>query len=168
MLDALPSLLVFIAMNFAAAFSGAFFRPGTWYRQLRKPSWQPPDWLFGPVWTVLYGMIAVAGWRVYETAGLDAGAVALAVYLVQLLLNAGWSALFFGLRRPDLALVEVVAFWGAILATVLVFYPIDALAAYLLLPYLAWVSFATVLNFTIWRLNPTRASADASGDFRQS
>ncbi len=149
------SLLGFCAACFLAALSGALFRPGAWYRQLNKPSWQPPDWLFGPVWMVLYGMIAAAGWLVWREAGFAGATLALVLYAVQLVLNALWSALFFGLRRMDLALIEVGALWLSILATLVAFWPIDRTAALLMLPYLAWVSFAAFLNYTVLRLNPS-------------
>ena len=156
------SLLVFCAACFAAALSGAIFRPGEWYRRLQKPSWQPPDWLFGPVWMILYGMIAAAGWLVWEAAGAAAG-LALTLYAIQLVLNAGWSALFFGMRRMDLALIEVGALWLSIAATIAAFWPISQAAAYLMLPYLAWVSFAAFLNYIVLRLNPGEAGAKVPG-----
>lgn len=155
------SLLVFIALNAATALSGAVFRPGDWYETLNKPPWQPPKWLFAPVWMVLYGMIAVSGWTVWRIAGLEDGAVALGVYLLQLALNFCWSWIFFGRRRPDLALLEMVALWLSVLAVIVLFYPIASGAAWLLLPYLAWVSFAMLLNFSIWRRNPRSVAAAA-------
>jgi tryptophan-rich sensory protein len=151
--SSIVALLVFLGLNFATALSGAFFMPGEWYRGLAKPSWNPPDWAFAPAWTVLYIMIAVAGWLVWREAGLAGAALPLAVYVVQLLFNAGWSAVFFGLQRPDLAFLEVIGLWLSILATILLFWPVSQLAALLLLPYLAWVTFAATLNFAIWRLN---------------
>lgn len=153
----LLGLLGFIAANFAAALSGALFRPGDWYRGLAKPRWNPPDWLFGPAWAVLYTMIAVSGWLVWRDHGFAGAAAALAAYGVQLLLNAAWSAIFFGMRRPDLAFAELVVFWAAILATVVLFWPLQRMAALLLVPYLAWVTFAGVLNLTLWRMNAGRA-----------
>lgn len=149
------ALGVFVAACFAAAMSGAFFRPGAWYEGLEKPSWCPPDWLFAPAWTVLYIAIAISGWLVWRAAGLEGGAVAFAIYALQLVLNAGWSAVFFGMRRPDLAFIEVSGLWLAIVANIVVFFPHSPLAAYLLVPYLAWVTFAAALNFSVWRLNAT-------------
>lgn len=152
--DALIAAALFALGSLLAASSGAVFRPGAWYERLRKPSWRPPNALFGPVWLVLYVMIAVAGWRVWRAAGLEgAGGAALAVFALQLALNFLWSALFFGARRIGLALVELGLLWISILACVLLFRPIDGLAAALMLPYLLWVSFAFALNFAIWRLN---------------
>ena len=152
------SLLVFILACAAAAAPGMAFRPGAWYRRLNKPSWRPPDWLFGPVWLVLYIMIAISGWLVWRSAGLEGAAVALTVYVVQLVLNGLWSVIFFGLRRPDLAFAEIICLWLSILATIAAFYPLNATAAYMLIPYAAWASFAAILNFKIWRLNPEPVS----------
>lgn len=147
------SFVAFLLCVLVVASSGAVFRPGAWYRTLSKPSWTPPDWLFGPAWAVLYLMIAVAGWRVWEYGPADAVPVAMAVFALQLVLNALWSAVFFGLKRPDWAFLELVAMWASIAVNIAVFYPLDALAGWLLVPYLAWVTFAGALNLTIWRLN---------------
>ncbi|MBX9760849.1 MAG: tryptophan-rich sensory protein [Beijerinckiaceae bacterium] len=155
-MDGLTSLLVFIGVCFAAACSGAFFKPDEWYRGLAKPSWQPPDWLFAPAWTVLYIMIAVSGWLVWRQEGAFA-AVPLAVYGLNLAINAGWSAIFFGLRRPDLALVELCALWLCTALLITLFWPIRKDAALLLAPYLAWVTFAGALNLAIVRRNPRTA-----------
>ncbi len=157
--ESVLSLLVFVLACAAAATPGIAFRPGAWYRALAKPPWCPPDWLFAPVWLVLYVSVAVAGWLVWRKAGLDGAGVALLVYTVQLVLNGFWSTLFFGLRRPDLAFAEVVCLSLSILATIALFYPIDTTAAWILIPYAAWVGFAAMLNLSIWRLNPGRASS---------
>ena len=146
----------FILACFLAAAMGAFFRPGEWYERLKKPSWRPPNRLFAPVWTVLYVMIAVSGWLVWREVGFAGAVLPLAVYALQLLLNAAWTPLFFGLHRPDFALVDIVLVWLAIVATIVLFLPIHLAAALLLIPYLAWVTFATALNFAIWRLNGGR------------
>lgn len=157
-MDAVISLSIFVLVCAAAALPGIVFRPGGWYRDLAKPSWCPPDWLFGPVWAVLYLTVAVAGWLAYRQAGFDGAAVALSVYAVQLVLNGLWSVIFFGVRRPDLAFVEIVCLWASIIATIALFHPVKETAAYLLIPYAAWVTFAVFLNFSIWRLNPAQAS----------
>lgn len=149
------SLLGFIAACVLAATAGAIFRPGAWYERLRKPSWRPPNRLFAPVWTVLYAMIAVSGWLVWREAGFAGAALPLAVYALQLLLNAAWTPLFFGLHRPDLGFLDIVFLWFSIIATVALFWPISAAAALLLVPYLAWVTFAAALNLAVWRLNPS-------------
>lgn len=148
------SLLVFIAGAFLAASSGAIFKPDAWYDALNKPSWQPPKWLFAPVWSVLYLMIAAAGWLVWRTAGWEGSQAAFVVYALQLLLNAGWSGFFFGLRRPDLALIECGFLWAAVVANTVLFFALVPLAGWLMVPYVLWVSFAMFLNWVICRLNP--------------
>ncbi|MBL6078524.1 tryptophan-rich sensory protein [Belnapia sp. T18] len=148
------AFLGFFAACFLVACSGAVFRPGDWYENLAKPSWNPPNWLFAPAWTLLYILIAIAGWLVWREAGF---VPALALYGVQLLLNAGWSAVFFGLKRPDLAFGELVLLWLSILGCILLFAPISTTAAWLMVPYLAWVTFAGALNFAIWQRNPRPA-----------
>jgi translocator protein len=122
-----------------------------WYAHLSKPSWTPPNWLFGPVWTILYIAMAIAAWLVWRTVGLTAAPMRL--FLLQLLLNVGWSAVFFRLRSPGLAFAEILMLWFAILATSIEFWRVFPAAGWLLLPYLIWVSYATALNFSIWRLN---------------
>lgn len=146
-------LIGFVSACFLAATTGAVFRPGDWYERLAKPSWRPPNWLFAPVWTILYLTIAVSGWLVWRKSGFAGAALPLAIYLVQLVLNAAWTPIFFGLRRPDLAFIEIVMLWLSIVATIAAFHPVNAAAAWLLVPYLAWVTFAAALNFAVWRLN---------------
>lgn len=146
-------LVAFLALTFGTAAIGSQFMPGEWYERLAKPEWTPPNRVFGPVWTVLYALIALAGWLVWRERGIAGARVALALYLLQLALNAAWSWLFFGLERPGAALVEIAVLWCVILATALAFRRVRRLAAVLLLPYLLWVSFASALNFAIWRLN---------------
>lgn len=124
-----------------------------WYPRLRKPSWNPPAWLFAPVWTLLYLSMAVAAWLVWRRDGFSGAPWALGLFVFQLTLNTIWSFIFFALRRPGLAAIEIVLLWAAIVATLAAFSSVDRTAAILLAPYLAWVSFAAVLNFTIWRLN---------------
>lgn len=155
-LGSLAGLVGFIAACALAASMGVLFRPGTWYEQLDKPSWRPPNRAFAPTWTVLYLMIAVSGWLVWREAGFAGAAQPLAVYFLQLALNAAWTPIFFGLHRIGLALFEIVLLWLAIVATVVLFHPLHAAAAWLLVPYLAWVSFAVALTFAIWRRNRVR------------
>lgn len=149
-------LVVWLAVCFGAAFLGSLLTgpsiPG-WYVQLRKPSWTPPNWLFGPVWTLLYAMMAVAVWLVWRRAGLSAAAVPITLFALQLIFNVGWSALFFGLHRPGLAFAEIVLLWCLILATLVAFWRVAAAAGILFLPYLLWVTFASALNFAVWRMN---------------
>jgi benzodiazapine receptor len=157
-ISSIAVLIGFVGACFLAATTGAVFRPGDWYERLAKPSWRPPNWLFPPAWAVLYLTIAVSGWLVWRTSGFAGAALPLAIYLVQLVLNAAWSPIFFGLRRPDLGFFEIVMLWLSIVATIAAFHPVNAAAAWLLLPYLAWVTFAAALNFTVWRLNRGLAS----------
>ena len=124
-----------------------------WYTLLRKPSWNPPGWVFGPVWTLLYSMMAVAAWRVWRSGGWSMQRGPLTWFLVQLALNAAWTPLFFGLHRPALAFADIVLLWLAIAMTLAAFLRVHRSAAWLLVPYFAWVNFAAVLNFTLWRMN---------------
>jgi tryptophan-rich sensory protein len=154
----LLGLLGFIVLCFAAAGLGGYWTAssvseGGWYYQIAKPSWTPPSWLFGPVWTVLYLAMAVAGWLVWRRGGWAAHRGALTLFLVQLTLNAIWSGLFFGLHSPGLAMIEILLLWIAILLTARAFFRVSPLAGWLLVPYLLWVSFASVLNFAVWQLN---------------
>jgi benzodiazapine receptor len=154
----LLALVVFLVLSFAAAGFGALFttpavKAGGWYSQIRKPSWTPPSWLFGPVWTALYVMMAVAGWWVWRQGGGEAQRGALGLFLAQLVLNAAWSWLFFGLHSPAAGLAGIGCLWIAILLTIVAFFHVSPLAGWLMVPYLLWVTFASGLNFTIWRLN---------------
>ena len=124
-----------------------------WYPTLEKPAFNPPSWVFGPVWTLLYIGMAVAAWRVWLRLGFDVGRREMSLYGIQLALNVAWSFLFFGLESPLWALVEILLLLGAIVWTQRAFARVDRVAGWLFLPYLAWVSFATVLNATIWWLN---------------
>jgi tryptophan-rich sensory protein len=133
---------------------GALTRIDGWYRGLRTPSWQPPDWLFGPVWTVIIGLsawAAVIGWR--HAATREGQILVTGLFVVNVLCNVGWSYCFFFIRRPDIALREVALLWLSIAALIAVLAPISGLGAALLAPYLLWVSFAAYLNLTIVRLN---------------
>lgn len=148
------SLGGFVLLVVAVAASGTLFSPGAWYQALAKPAWTPPNWIFAIAWSLLYPLIAVAGWLVWRQVGLRGARFGFSVYGLQLLLNAAWSWLFFDLHRIDLALLDVVALWITILLTILAFRAARPLAAWLLLPYLLWVAYATALNLAIWRLNP--------------
>ena len=149
-------LIVLLVVCFAAAgIGGAVTTPkiATWYAALAKPSWNPPNWIFGPVWSVLYLCMAIAAWLVWRQGGLAGAATPLALFAVQLVLNLAWSWLFFGFQNPGLAFVDIVLLWAAIAATMVAFWFRSAIAGILFVPYLAWVSFAAVLNFVVWRLN---------------
>lgn len=147
------SLLPFLAIVFAVALSGANFMPGEWYKSLAKPSWTPPDWLFAPAWTSLYVMIANAGWLVWRAQGLG---FALTVWAANLILNGAWSWLMFGRHLIAAALFDAIG----MLATIVIFigasWHVSRLAALLFLPYLAWVTYATLLNYAVLTLNPGR------------
>jgi benzodiazapine receptor len=147
------ALAGWLVLCFAAAATAFFISPGEWYAALKKPAWNPPAWIFGPVWTSLYVMMAVAAWLVWREGGWREQRRPLGLFLAQWLLNALWTPLFFGLHRPDLAFAEIVALWLVLAATVWSFWRARKAAGALLIPYLAWVSFAAVLNFTLWRLN---------------
>lgn len=149
-------MVVALAVCFAAAGIGGWFTArsvGEWYADLSKPAWTPPDSIFGPVWSLLYALMAVALWLVWRKVDEADFALPTVVFGVQLVLNVVWSMLFFGIRRPDLAFAEVILLWLAILATAVTFWPHSRLAAALLTPYLAWVGFASALNLAIWRMN---------------
>lgn len=161
MVSSLLSFGAFLAVNFAAASSGAIFKPGAWYETLRKPGWTPPNWAFPVVWSALFLANTFSGWLVWEAAGATA-APALALYGLSLLFNAAWSALFFGAHRLDWAMAEVFALWLSIAAVALAFLPHSPLAAALQLPYLAWVTLAGVLNFRLLTMNGRRGERAAS------
>ncbi len=144
------SIVPFVLLTLAAAAMGAQFRPGAWYVALQKPAWTPPGWLFGPVWTVLYVMIALAGWIAWRRQGWSA---ATGLWLVALAANGAWSWLFFGRQAIGAALVDILVLWLAIAAFIVATWRASRSASLLFVPYLAWVSFATALNAAIWRLN---------------
>ncbi|MDA3961730.1 MAG: tryptophan-rich sensory protein [Planctomycetota bacterium] len=141
---------------FAAAAVGATasVQAKSFYGLLEQPAWAPPPWLFGPVWTALYAMMAIAAWLVWRRGGYRAQPIALSLFVAQLVLNALWSWIFFAWQCGGLALVDIVVLWGLIVATLICFWRARPLAGALLIPYLLWVSFATVLNYALWRLNP--------------
>ena len=150
-------LLGWLAASFAAGGIGAIasVSAGAFYGQLSQPSWAPPAWLFGPVWSVLYVLIGVAAWLVWRKHGFGRASNALWLFGAQLLANALWTWLFFVWHFGALALFEIIVLWLLIAATVLAFWRLERLAALMLLPYFAWVSFASALTLALWRLNPT-------------
>ena len=125
----------------------------SWYETLNKPTWNPPNWVFAPVWTTLYGLMGTAVWLVWRGGVWNEVKSAVVLFTVQLVLNGLWSILFFGLQNPGGALIEIVALWLAIVATTVLFFRRSMIAGGLMMPYLLWVSFASFLNFTIWNLN---------------
>ena len=149
-------LVVFIFVCLGAGGLGAMATTpeiAGWYKTLAKPTWNPPDSVFGPVWTTLFILMGIAAWLVWQREGFKAAGKPLSLFAVQLVLNIGWSWIFFGLHQPGWAFVEIVILWLAILATTVAFFRRSKAAGYLLVPYLAWVSFASILNFTIFRMN---------------
>lgn len=150
-------LVVLLAICLGAAAAGSAVtnpRIAGWYATLNKPSWTPPNWVFGPVWTVLYVGMAVAAWLIWRQRGMVGSArTPLVLFAVQLAFNVAWSWLFFGLRSPGLAFLDIVLLWIAIAATLVAFWRRSLAAGLLLVPYLAWVTFAAILNLAIWQLN---------------
>lgn len=151
-----PSLLVFVLICFGAAALGSLFTAGsveTWYAGITKPAWTPPNWLFGPVWTLLYLMMAISGWLIWRKRQQTPAKTVLILFGAQLALNTLWSVLFFGLHLTGWAIVDILALWALISWYTLTARRISAPAALLFVPYWAWVSFATALNIAVWRLN---------------
>ena len=146
-------LLGWIGLSFLPGVIGAPFPAPEWYRSLKRPEWAPPSWIFAPVWTLLYLSMGIAAWLVASRSARGQGSGPLNLFRAQLILNAAWTPIFFGLRRLDLGLAEIAATWVMVLATVVAFLRVRLTAGLLLVPYLAWVSFATVLNWAIWRRN---------------
>ncbi len=149
-------LIFWTGLCLAAGWLGSLLTASSipvWYQALAKPSWTPPSWLFAPVWTALFLMMGTAAWLVWRPRGWTGASWALGLFVGQLALNVAWSGLFFKLRRPGLAFMEIVALWLAIVATMWSFARHSAPAALLLAPYLAWVTFAAALNLSIWRMN---------------
>ncbi|MEO1421373.1 MAG: TspO/MBR family protein [Pseudomonadota bacterium] len=149
-------LIGWFAITIAASALGAraSIAASEFYAQLTQPVWAPPAWVFGPVWSILFAMMATAVWLVWRSGGFAANRIALLAYLVQLGLNVLWSWLFFGWQLSGPAFAEVLLLWAAILTTLILFWRIKPLAGVLLTPYLAWVSFASALNFVLWQNNP--------------
>ncbi len=149
-------LVVSIVVCFSAAAIGGIATTssvGGWYAEIDKPTWNPPDWIFGPVWTLLYLMMAISAWLVWKNSTLESSRFALGWFAFHLLLNVLWSVLFFGLQQPGWAVAEIIILWISIVITIALFYGHSKLAAGLLVPYLCWVTFAAVLNYSIWSLN---------------
>ncbi len=154
------TLAGFLVLCFAAAGLGSLFTSRSvrsWYPGLRKPTGTPPSSWFGPVWSALYFLMALAAWIIYMQRGWDGARAALSLFLIQLALNVTWSAIFFGMRAPRAAFAEILVLWISIAATLVAFWKISMLAGLLLFPYLLWVTFAAFLNLGIWRLNRVRS-----------
>ena len=144
-----------LVLSYAASAVGAVasIQAQSFYGQLVQPAWAPPPGVFGPVWTTLYTLMGIAAWLVWKPEGFKHAAVPMTLFGVQLVLNVCWSWIFFGMHQPGWAFVEIVVLWLAIVATTVAFFRRSKIAGWLLMPYLAWVTFAAVLNFAIWRLN---------------
>ena len=149
-------LVGWLAASFIAAALGsaASIQAGSFYTQLVRPDWAPPQDIFGPVWTVLYALMGIAAWLVWRVAGFRAARTALTLFLVQLAVNALWSWFFFGWHLGAVAFADIVLLWVLIVATLIAFWRIRPIAGALLIPYLLWVSFASALNYAVWQLNP--------------
>lgn len=150
------SIIISIVVAQAAGAIGSIFTASsvsTWYNTLTRPSWNPPSWLFGPVWITLYTLMGIAAYLVWTKKDMPGAKIALWVYGIHLVLNSLWSILFFGLRNPGAAFAEIIILLILIIVTTVLFWKIDPRAGALMLPYIAWVSFAMVLNYSIWRLN---------------
>jgi tryptophan-rich sensory protein len=152
----IPGLVGWLMVSFAASAVGAMasIQAGSFYSQLARPAWAPPSGVFGPVWTVLYGLMGIAAWLVWRSGGFRPNRWALTLFLLQLACNALWSWLFFAWHRGAWALADVLVLWTLIVATLVAFWRVRPLAGALLIPYLLWVSFASALNYSVWQLNP--------------
>lgn len=145
---AIVAFILAVAFPLVVSLTGALCSSGgDWYKQLKKPPWTPPNWAFPVVWTILYILMGVSSWLIWLDGGFKGP---LAVYTFQLLLNFLWTPIFFGLHQVGLALVEILLLWTAIIATIYLFWHVNPLAAYLLVPYIVWVSLASTINFYIW------------------
>lgn len=150
-------LFIAIAIPLAVGFTSGFFTitgVGSWYQTIDKPSWNPPNWIFGPVWTTLYILMGIALFLVWKSdAQAPLKKAAITLFAIQMTLNFFWSLIFFNQHQVGWALVEIIAMWIMILLTIFAFARVNNTAAWLLVPYISWVSFAAILNYTIWKLN---------------
>lgn len=156
-IKSITGFLFFIGICFFTAWLGAQvspgIAPGEWYESINKPQWNPPAWIFGPVWTLLYAMMGTAAWIVWKNAGFGGAKIALTLFFTQLFLNGLWSQIFFGQQEIGWALAEIIALWAAIIVTTVYFFRQNKTAGWLMVPYILWVTFAGWLNYTIWILN---------------
>jgi translocator protein len=150
-------MILWIGLCYMVAWAGAQVSPGIaspdWYNSLIKPSWNPPNWLFGPVWTILYTLMGISAWMVWKDHGFKGAKAALGFFFVQLLLNGLWSQIFFGMQQPGWAFFEIFFLLAAILATTYLFFMKNRIAGWLMVPYVLWIGFATALNGAIWVMN---------------
>jgi translocator protein len=152
----LVGLVVWLGLCFAAAGCGAAasIHAASFYQEMVRPTWAPPGWLFGPVWSLLYALMGIAAWMVWRVGGFRAARVALVLFVMQLLVNAGWSWLFFAWHSGLWSMVDIVVLDVFVIATIVHFWRVQRGAALLLMPYLLWIAFATVLNWAMWQANP--------------
>jgi len=149
-------VVISILIAQAAGLIGSVFTASNvrgWYTTIARPSWNPPSWVFGPVWTALFTLMGIASYIIWKHRDLPYARAALVFYVIQLILNVLWSIFFFGLKNPGLAFVEILILLALIIVTTVLFWKVKPVAGALMLPYIAWVSFASYLNYTIWRLN---------------
>jgi benzodiazapine receptor len=149
-------LILWLFITFFAAGIGtiASSKAGIFYQQLIRPEWTPPSWLFAPVWTILYLLMGIDAWLVWRVQGFRAARISLSLYIIQLAVNALWTWLFFIWRQGQISFIEIIILWILILCTLIAFWRVRMINGILLIPYLAWVSFATVLTYVTWKLNP--------------
>ena len=150
------SLIIIIVICYVAAGLGAYFTAqsvNSWYVTLQKPEWNPPNWVFGPVWTLLYLFIAISGWLVWKKVTFYDNPLLYGFFILQLILNIVWSGIFFGMEQPGWAIVDIILLIFFILLYILSSWPVSKLASILFIPYFLWVGFAMILNIMIWRLN---------------
>lgn len=153
----LAVLILFIGICYLVAWAGAQVSPGIasaeWYESIQKPDWNPPAWVFGPVWTILYTLMGIAAWLIWRDFGFKNAKLAMSLFFLQLLLNGLWSHIFFGLQEIGWALAEMIFLLAAIIATTIAFFQKKPIAGWIMVPYILWVTFATFLTYTIWSLN---------------
>lgn len=151
----ITALISILITQFAGVLGSVFTANSvtTWYQTLNKPSFNPPSWLFAPVWTTLYTLMGISSFIVWQNRNLPGAKLALTVYVIQLILNATWSILFFGLKNPGIAFAEIIILLIFIIINTVLFWRISTWAGILMIPYILWVSFATILNYNIWQLN---------------
>lgn len=151
------ALVFFVAICLGVGFLGSKYTSQSisdWYSRIEKPAWTPPNWLFAPVWTFLYISMAIAAWLVWRKFGAAGASAAISMFVVQLIFNALWSYLFFGLRSPGIAFLDIAILFAAIVITAVLFWRHVPFAGVLMLPYAVWVGYASTLNWAIWRMNP--------------
>jgi translocator protein len=155
MMDILKLVISIVICEFAGII-GSFFTMKSipnWYKKIKKPSFNPPNWIFGPVWTLLYFLMGISLYLIWNSnKNLDIS-LAVIIFSIQLILNIAWSMIFFKLKSPKYAFIEIIFLFISILATIIIFYQISRIASYMLIPYILWVSFASILNFYVWILN---------------